>query len=257
MPAQEQSPCPRKSVRASAEKQENPLLNLGFNVAVPILLLMKGDNWLPFLPAWGVLVLALAFPVGYFFYDLRQRGKRNFISIVGAVSVLLTGGIGLLKLPPEWIAIKEAAVPALLGLAVIISLKTKYPLVRTLLFNEQLIDVPKVEAALAEKDQRPAFEKVLRNCTALIALSFFLSAGLNFLVAKLIVTADPAVDEVLFNQQIGQMTGVGFVAIGLPATLVMMGALWYLLSQLRKLTGLSLEAIFPAMEEAAKEDGKQ
>jgi hypothetical protein len=33
--------------------------------------------------ALGVLCLALAFPVTYFFYDLRRRGRRNIISIIG------------------------------------------------------------------------------------------------------------------------------------------------------------------------------
>jgi hypothetical protein len=37
--------------------------------------------------------------------------------MLGFVSVLLTGGIGLLQLDPKWIAVKEAAVPAVIGLA--------------------------------------------------------------------------------------------------------------------------------------------
>lgn len=242
------------------KQQENVWLNFGFNLIVPILLLTKGGDWLPFLPPAAVLVIALAFPVGYFIYDLRTRGKKNFVSVVGVVSILLTGGIGLLKLPPEYIAIKEALVPAVLGLAVIISLKTRYPLIRTLLFNEDIIDVPKVEQALETRRKRPDFEKLLRQCTLLVAASFFLSAVLNFFLAKWIVTADPSMGpeaETLFNTQIGKMTFWGFIAIGLPTTAVMMLALWKLINGLTHLSGLKLEEVFPALAEAAEKEADQ
>ena len=67
-------------------------------------------------PVYGLLV-ALAFPVGYGIYDFVVRRGFNFYSALGFVSILLTGGIGLLKLPVEWLAIKEAAVPFVIGVA--------------------------------------------------------------------------------------------------------------------------------------------
>ena len=119
-------------------KKENVLLNMGFNILLPILILNKGDQFLgdllsPYFEntAVPILIIALLFPISYFFYDLITRKKYNFISILGLVSVLLTGGIGILEIPTEWFAIKEAAIPAIIGLAVILSLRTPYPLVRT------------------------------------------------------------------------------------------------------------------------------
>ncbi len=35
---------------------------------------------------------------------------------LGLISVLLTGGIGLLELDPQWLAIKEAAIPGIIGI---------------------------------------------------------------------------------------------------------------------------------------------
>src|SRR5690606_41414891 len=61
------------------------------------------------------IVFALAFPIGYGLWDLRQSGKINPFSVLGVVSVFLTGGISLLELDPQYIAIKEAAIPAIIG----------------------------------------------------------------------------------------------------------------------------------------------
>ena len=92
----------------SAPPQENALISLGANVFLPILILSKGDQLIenPTL----VLVVALAFPAGYFVYDLVKRGKQNLVSIIGFVAVLLTGGIGLLELPRKWVIVGEGTV---------------------------------------------------------------------------------------------------------------------------------------------------
>ena len=55
--------------------------------------------------------------------------------MLGLIGVLLTGGIALLPLNLKWLAIKETAIPALIGIAVLISTRTRYPLIRTLLYN--------------------------------------------------------------------------------------------------------------------------
>ena len=126
------------------------------------------------------LIAALAFPLGYGLYDFIQRQNFNFVSAIGFFGTLATGGLGLLKLQPFWFAVKEAVVPTLIGLAVVISQWTKQPMVRALLFNDQVIDVPRVEAALDERGQRAAFTRLLNGSSWLLAFSFLISAVLNF-----------------------------------------------------------------------------
>jgi hypothetical protein len=126
-------------------KRENVWLSLALNVLVPSLILMKGAKATGWSPAL-VLVIALAFPIGYFLYDLRRRGRRNIIAIIGFVNVLATGGVGLLRLDKDWIAIKEAAVPGIYALAVLLSMFTKRPLARALLLNPDFFDVARIEA---------------------------------------------------------------------------------------------------------------
>ena len=60
-----------------------------------------------------------------------RRRKWNFLSILGALSALLTGGVGLIpRVTVTHFAIKEAALPGILGILTVLTLKTKKPLIR-------------------------------------------------------------------------------------------------------------------------------
>ena len=129
---------------APAQHKPRPLIDLLVSILLPSIILMKlsGDDNLG---ATNALLLALAFPVGWGLFELVQYRKFNFIALLGVISVLLTGGIGVLQLDTRWLAIKEAAVPGVTGLAVLISTRTRYPLIRTLLYNEKVINVALVQ----------------------------------------------------------------------------------------------------------------
>lgn len=227
--------------RKKAAKQENALLNLGVNIVIPAILMMKGHKWFG-LSSELSLVFALIFPLSYGLHDFIFKKKFNFFSILGFISVLLTGGIGLLKLPKEWVAIKEAAVPLIIGLAVLISLKTPYPLVRTLLYNDAILDVPKIDSLLKEKRNTQAFNRLLVRCTWLIALSFLLSTILNFVLARVIIQSETGTQA--FTEELGQMTAWSYPVIALPCTIVMIAALWQLFKGIQTLTGLDFEEVF-------------
>ena len=107
-------------IEKTSVKKENTFLNLGFNLILPILFLNKGKQWFgeylePYFDnvAVGVLVVAIAFPVAYFIYDYLKRSKYNIFSILGLISVLLTGGIGILEIPTQhfYIIPKEYLIP--------------------------------------------------------------------------------------------------------------------------------------------------
>ncbi len=223
---------------ATPPPKENLLLNLACNVAAPAIILSKLSERLG---AKNALIAALAFPLAYGLYDLARRRNFNFLSALGFTSTLATGGLGLLKLEPFWFAVKEAVVPTLIGLTVLVSQWTKRPLVRTMMFNDQVINVPRVEAALDERNQRPAFLNLLRTSSWLLAGSFALSAVLNFVLARLIITAMPETAE--FNEQLGRLTWISYIVIMVPSLVIMIYALWRLLKGLEKLSGLTLDDI--------------
>lgn len=233
-------------VARNASKNENPWLNIGFNLIIPSLLLIKGDDWfgdqlagLPLEPATAMFVLALAFPLGYGIYDFITRRTWNFFSILGTIGVLLTGGIGLLELPPQWVAIKEAMIPGILGLVTLVSAFTKRPLVRVFLYRPEIFRVEKIQEKLDENGAQVGFEVLMRKTTYLLAASFLLSSVLNFFLAKWIVVS-PAGTEA-FNKELGTMMAWSYPVIVVPSLVVTGFALWMCFRGLKELTGLTLE----------------
>jgi intracellular septation protein A len=234
---------------AARPPKENLLLNLVCNVALPgfILAKLSKPEWLGPKPA---LLVALAFPLGYGIYDLIKRRNFNFLSALGFASTLATGGLGLLKLEPFWFAVKETIVPTLIGLTVIVSQWTKKPLVRSLLFNEQVINVALIDEKVAALNQTAAFNRLLARSSWLLASSFALSAVLNFALARYLITAMPDTPE--FNEQLGTMTWMSWPVIALPSMGFMLFALWKLLKGVTQLTGLPLEDILHQPPEKPK-----
>lgn len=152
----------------SESTKPNPLLELLISLIIPSIILMKLSD-AEKLGAAGALLLALAFPLAWGARALLRERKLNLFAALGVVSILLTGGIGLLQLDTQWLAVKEAAIPGLLGLAVAISAHTRYPLVRVLLFTPALLDVERIQSALDQRGNRATFEARLRTATWMLA----------------------------------------------------------------------------------------
>lgn len=224
----------------SKGKNENPLLSLLTSIIIPAVILSNfaNEEYLGVVPGF---IIALAFPIGQGLYEIIKTRKPGFISIIGLASIFLTGIIGILQLPTEWLAFKEASVPLLIGMAVVLSLKTRYPLVKKLFFNDSLLDMERIGKILDEKNARGAMEKTLKISTYMIGGSFLLSAVLNFILAKVIVTSPSGTEA--FNVELGRLTALSYPVIALPSTIVMCVALWYLFAKLKKLTGLEFEEL--------------
>lgn len=221
-------------------KRENFLANMLLNIVIPVVILSKlsGDQYLG--TRWAIVV-ALAFPLGYGLRDFFLTRKINVFSALGFISILLTGGISLLELDPQYIAIKEAAIPGLIGLMTLFSIKTRYPVVKTFLYNDKVMKIDKIAQALKDNHAEIRFEKVLQNASYLVAASFFLSSILNYILAKVILVSPPGTEA--FNAELGKMTAWSYPIIALPATLVMFGALYYLFHNIRLLTHLDFEDV--------------
>lgn len=227
-------------------KKENVLINILMNIVIPTLILtkMSGDNFMG--TQWGLgakwgLVVALAFPISYGVFDFMKHRKFNFFSGLGIVSVLLTGGISLLHLDTKYYAIKEAAIPGIIGLMVLFSTKTRYPLVKTFIYNESILQVEKVTAALKAHGNTAAFEKTLRLGSYLIAVSFFISSALNYILAKMIVVSPTGTEA--FNIEVGKMNALSFPVIAVPSMFIMVATLFYIFRSIRLLTSLTMEDV--------------
>lgn len=221
-------------------KKESLLLNLLINVAAPSIILSKfsSDDYLGIKLA---IVVALAFPFIYGIRDFIKSKKVNFFSALGIISVGLTGGITLMELPSEYIAIKEAGIPGLIGFIVLISIYTPYPLVRTFVYKSSILNLDKITAALAQFNNAPKFERCLKTASFAFAGSFFISSALNYFLAVWILVSEPG--TVAFNEELGKMTALSYPVIAIPGTVIMMAIFFYVIKTTTSLTQLSLEEI--------------
>ena len=234
------------------DHKPRPWVDLLVSIIIPSVILMKfsGEEHLGSVNA---LVIGLAFPLGWGLFELIKYRKKNFIAVLGLVSVGLTGGIGLLELDAGWLAIKEAAIPAIIGLAVLASTRTKYPLVRTLLYNPSVLDVDKIHKTLEEHNRVEEFEARLLKASYFFSLTFLFSSIMNFVLAKWIVTSPSGTQA--FNEELGRMTLVSYPMIAIPSMIMMIAIFYYLWRSIRRLTGYTLEDVM-APHLAAQHDNK-
>ena len=239
-PSSDLSDVMTETAHTRAEHKPRPLIDLAVSILIPSLILMKlsGEDRLG---ADGALLLALAFPLGWGLWELARYRKFNGIALLGLISVLLTGGIGLLQLDTQWLAIKEAGVPGIIGIAVLASTRTRYPLIRTLLYNPKVLNVDKIHEQLERNGQTEHFETRLLRATYLLSGTFFFSSFMNYVLAKWIINS-PAGSEA-FNAELGRMTLLSYPMIAIPSMLMMMAIFFYLWRTIHGLTGLRLEDI--------------
>jgi len=223
-----------------AGKKENPIVSLVLNIVIPVFILTKFSKAEYLGPLNGLLV-ALAFPLGYGIYGFVQEKKLNFISLLGFLSVLLTGVFSLFELDPFWIAVKEAAVPAVIGIVISISVFFREPLIKKILLNDQLFRTDVLYLKLSENSENARFEETLRQSSHWLAASFALSAVLNFVLARIIVVSNPGTEK--YNEEIGTLTALSFPVIAVPCTILMLWILWRILVKIKLLTGLELDEL--------------
>lgn len=232
------------------DHKPRPWVDLLVSIIIPSVILMKfsGDEYLGNVNA---LIIGLAFPLGWGLFELIRYHKKNFIAVLGLISVGLTGGIGLFELDAGWLAVKEAAVPAVIGLAVLVSTRTRYPLVRTLLYNPSVLDVQKIQQSLEKEGRVAEFEQRLLKASYFFAGTFLFSSIMNYVIARWIVTSPSGTQA--FNEELGRMTLVSYPMIAIPSMIMMMLIFYYLWRTIRRLTGYTLEEVMaPHLAEKEK-----
>jgi hypothetical protein len=230
-------------VSTKTKRPNNTLLELIFNIAIPSIILMKlsGDEYLGSMYA---LVFALFFPLGYGLYDFIKNKSLNFIALLGFLSTLLTGGIGLFELDVEWLAIKEAAIPLVIGLVVLISGFWGKPLIAKILLNPLLFNLELIYETLSNKGKTEAFKAKIQRANHLLSVTFVFSATMNYLLAKWIVVSPAGTTQ--FNEQLGEMTMLSYPVIAIPSTIMLIAIMFYVVKSVMKLTNLKFEEVLHA-----------
>jgi len=209
-------------------------------ILIPTLILKKLSGPENLGPTYA-FALAISLPLAVAVYEMVTERKVGLVSALGFISILLTGGIGLLKLPKEYIAYKEALIPSVFALAAIISTYTTKPLVRLFLYNEMIMQTELVAAKLEQNQRESEFAQVMNKATMMLAASFLLSALLNFILAKVIIVSETG--TAAFNDELGTMNLLSYPVIVLPCMVVTIYTLFYVVRNISRLTGLEMEQI--------------
>lgn len=242
-------------------EQENPIVNVLVNVLIPVLALSflskdpalqeqlgKTARFWHIGPLYAML-LALSVPIGYGIWFFVRHRKGNLFSGLGMVSVLLTGGLTLYLWNPDGsvkdhagilFGIKEASIPLVLGVAILLSRRTPTPLLNVFLYNDSLFDIPKIEKQVKALGEVPAYERLIDRSTHLFATSFFISSVMNLGLATWFFRGfnHQAADALeVYNSIIARLTGWGFLVIGVPILIFLFLTLRYLLKGLGRITG--------------------
>jgi intracellular septation protein A len=230
------------------KNNKNSFYELIFTIALPVFLLNKlsdkfGDNG----PIIALLV-ALSFPIGYFFWDWFRTKNVSIISILGFVNILLTGGFALFQLNSFWFAVKETSIPLLIGIGVAYTAFTAKPLVNRFLSNKDIINVDLIEEKLSENNSQTEFNEGLKTLTLYFAFTFLVSAILNYILAINIVTeiapeiADTARLKIR-NAQIADLTWKSYIVILAPSFAMLSFIMWRANIIIKKCTQLNLEQV--------------
>jgi hypothetical protein len=210
------------------------MLKLAVTLLIPYLILTRLGGATGLDPR-AVLLVALAFPVGWMATALLRRADVGITPAIGLVSIVLTAGIGTLADDPRWLAVKEASVPLVFGLAILASSRTRHPLVEILV--NTVVDRDAVRAALATRNADDRWQRLMTRATLAWAGALLVSAALNFALARIVVTSPTGTEA--FNEELATMTALGLPVITLPMMVMMSTTVWYIVHGVTAITGLS------------------
>ncbi len=214
------------------------MLKLAVTLVIPYVILTRLGGVTDLDPR-AVLLIALAFPVGWMLAALSRRADVGITPVVGLVGILLTAAIGTLANDPRWLAVKEASVPLVFGLAILVSSRTSRPLVELLI--DKVVDRDAVRAALASHNADDRWQRLMTRATLAWAGALLVSAALNFALARIVVTSPAGTDA--FNTELARMTALGLPVITVPMMVMMSATVWYIVHGVTGITGLSARQI--------------
>ena len=246
----------------AAKKQDSPLTDIVVNVIIPVMILShcsKEGEKLWHLGPYLAMTLAIAIPLAYGVWHFLKHKSLNTFSAVGVGNVLLTGLITIYlfstdepetrRHAPLLFGIKEAIQPLILGSLFLLTHRSRSPLFNAFIYNDAIFDHGRINKKVKENDQESGLATLLWTSTLLFFGSFCLSAVMNLgLAFYFLHDLDPAAANwrELYNEDVGRITGWGFLVIGVPLLVVGGFILARMIKGLKALTGLETEKILQA-----------
>lgn len=185
------------SNRATPGASVLAMINGIVNILLPvvILLTLSDEDRLGPIPA---LLLAVGIPASFGVWELARTRKINASAIMGVVSVLLTGVIGVFELPTSLFPIKEALIPVGFAIILLVSNRMAFPVVKLLFDMVQRKD--RVERLVRERGMQAAYRAHIERSGTIWAGIMFLSGVMKFILSSIVVNAPAGTDQ--FNTQL-------------------------------------------------------
>ena len=118
---------------------KDALIEILINILIPIVILSNFSSE----ERLGIklsIIIAFALPLTYGLYDYLRTKNKNFFSILGVISVSLSGGLTLLEVDAIYIALKEASIPLIFAFAIIYTMRGDKSLLHHLMENPIIVN---------------------------------------------------------------------------------------------------------------------
>ncbi len=186
----------------------------------------------------GAFLMALVLPLAYGVIYLMLHGRMNIFSVIGLVSIILTGSFGVMELSPSWLIAKETGIPLLIGMVILYTGKRKRPFLGMLL--SEIMDMHKVGEDYSSRKSKKTLAEHVRRANAMFASVFFIGALLNFFVAFSVLSAEPGTSE--YASEVGRLTALSYPLIVLPVIVMLFVVFAVLAGDIEKSTGKDISA---------------
>ncbi len=233
----------------------NSLAELALTIVLPSIVLGHLSAPSRLGPA-GALAVSLLFPVAFAAWCWWKRSGWNLVTVIGFVSVLLSGGLGLLELDASWFALKESVMPLALGAAFPLSHRFGKPLINALLMQPHLINLPAVKAALGTPEKTAAYQNALQRGSWGIGLAIMGSSAGTFLLALHLLRGKAPGSEA-FVRGIGTLNWASALVIGVPLCAVMLLVFLWLIRRVQSITGLERADLMNPGRTVRRQVGRQ
>lgn len=217
------------------------------NIFLPVVILLSLSDESRLGPL-NALLLAVAIPAIYGIWNLLRTRKVDASSVLGVISVMMTGVIAVLELDSDLFALKEAVIPVGFAAVLLVTNRMRFPVVKLLFDTVQRRE--RVERMITEQDQEPAYRKHIERSGAIWAGIMTLSGVMKFSLASLVMNANAGTRE--FNTQLATYELVQIPTSMLVTMVLILSLIFFIAKGTGELVGLAPSEVMRGGEKMAR-----
>lgn len=218
--------------------EPSALLQFIVSFVIPIIILTRFSAESSLGPTKGLL-LALAFPVAFELYNVQKRKKLSMFSLLAIGGIIVTGAISLLGLSEGWLAIRRAVPYFAMGVAILVSIWIKHPILNAVL--PKMFDMDEVTSRAQKKHTLPELSRSINRTGYLLSGLFIIIAIASYVLTRMVIMSETGTSS--FNAEYARLRILSLPIITLPLLVGFTCALLYLTKAIEKLTSLDIDNI--------------